>query len=201
MQLHREQVSDAADVLAHGMVDDPAGRWLLPDPDEFLEVHRRVFADLIRLALAEGHVDTWGEPIEGVAVWLHRPALGAAQQPGIQSLGGTRWFPAHAVERLGRYATVIHQLRELARPDEHVYLDSVAVLPQARRQGIASRLLELGHDWADRAGLPCALETETASNVAFYARRGYSVVAELPLPGSGLTVSAMRRAEPGPAAT
>ena len=43
------------------------------------------------------------------------------------------------------------------------------------------------------AGLPCALDTETVRNLAFYRQRGYQVVAELEVPGSDLTISTMRR--------
>lgn len=187
-----DRVAEAADVLARAMVDEPSSRWLLPDRDEFLTVHRRFFEGLIQLALDEGRVDGWGDPIAGVAVWLHRPALvrGQRTQP---SLGGASPFPTHATERVERFAKVIRRLRECARPDEHAYLDTIAVLPEFRRRGIATSLLERGHAWADGMGLPCALETETAENVAFYARRGYVVVDELPLPGSGLTVTSMRR--------
>jgi GNAT superfamily N-acetyltransferase len=189
--------AEAVDVLARAMVDEPLSRWLLPDPDEFLAVHRGLHEALIELAFDEGYVDTWGEPIVGVAVWLHRPSLDAdgsrssAKPP--QQLGGPRFFPGHALARVERISAVIRQLRERARPDEHAYLDTLAVLPEYRRRGIATHLLEAGHAWADAEGLPCALDTETARNVAFYARRGYAVVAELPLPGSGLTVAAMRR--------
>ena len=190
-----DRVSEAADVLSRAMVDEPFSRWLLPDPAEFLAVHRDLFAALIRLALDEGRVDTWGEPIVGVAVWLHRPAVPPEGQRAAPSLGGSSPFPAHAHERVEWFAAVLRNLRERARPDEHAYLDTIAVLPGHRRQGIATRLLEPGHAWADAKGLPCALDTETASNVAFYARRGYTVVAELPLPGSDLTVTAMRRRE------
>jgi GNAT superfamily N-acetyltransferase len=131
----------------------------------------------------------------GVAVWLVRPPLTATGWPttarGARQLPDV--FPAHAADRVERYAAVIRQLRERARPDRHAYLDSMGVLPNQRRRGVASRLLEAGHRWADAAGLPCALDTGTARNVAFYRHRGYEVVAELEVPGSGLTVSAMRR--------
>lgn len=197
MSIRIDGVADAAAVLARAMVDEPFSRWLLPDPDEFLRVHRGLFADLIRLALDEGHVDTWGDPVVGVAVWLHRPAVepSAPQASRPRPLGGSSAFPAHASERVERFAAIIRRLREIARPDEHAYLDTMAVLPEYRRRGVASRLLEAGHAWADAEGLPCALDTDTAQNVAFYARRGYAIVAELPLPGSGLAVSAMRRSQ------
>jgi GNAT superfamily N-acetyltransferase len=192
MPIHNDRVAEAADVLVRAMVDEPFSRWLLPDRDEFLAVHHHLFAALIRLALDEGHVDTWGDPIGGVAVWLHRPAVVPGQR-SVRPLGGSNAFPTHASERVERFAAVLRRLRECARPDEHAYLDTIAVLPEFRRRGIATGLLDMGHAWADGEGLPCALETDTAKNVAFYARRGYGVVAELPLPGSGLTVTSMRR--------
>ncbi len=194
-----DKVAEAADILARAMVDEPFSRWLLPDPDEFLSVHRKLYAALIRLALDEGRVDISGEPVVGVAVWLVRTPISTAgsrpmtARPKRELPDG---FPAHAAERVDRYSAVIRQLREHARPDRHAYLDTMAVLPEHRRQGIASRLVESGHAWADAAGLPCALDTETAWNVAFYRHRGYQVLAELAVPCSELTVTAMRRPQP-----
>ena len=200
MRKLESKVAEAAETLAQAMVDEPSSRWLLPDRQEFLLVHRGLYAALVRLALDEGRVDTWGKPMVGVAVWLVRPAMSASgSQP--QADRARRQlpdvFPAHAAERVECYAAVIRQLRERARPDRHAYLDTLAVLPEHRRQGIATHLLEAGHAWADAAGLPCALETETAGNVAFYRRRGYRVVAELGIPGTELTVSSLRRPRPG----
>ncbi len=199
IEVGHDRTAEAADTLARAIVDEPSGRWLLPDPDEFLAVHRALYAALIRLALDEGHVDAWGEPMVGVAVWLERPSIREARPPSTGA--GTvhhlpEVFPPHATDRAERYATVIRQLRECARPDRHTYLDSMAVLPGYRRQGIASALLEAGHRWADAARLPCALDTESPGNVDFYQRRGYQVIAELPVPGSNLRITAMRR--PGP---
>ncbi len=189
-----DKVAEAADALARSMVDEPSSRWLLPDPDEFLSVHRQLYASLIRLGLAEGHVETSGEPVVGVAVWLVRPAIIAAASPAATKRRLPVVFPAHAADRVERYSAAIRQLRERARPDCHAYLDTIAVLPEHRRRGIASSLLEAGHAWADAARLPCALDTETAQNVAFYEHHGYQVVARLQVPGSDLTIAAMRRA-------
>lgn len=194
------KLAGAAETLARAMVDEPFSRWLLPDPNEFLEVHRELYPALIRLALQEGHVEIAGEPPVGVAVWLVRPPVPAGGSPtsAREARQLPDVFPAHAADRVVAYAAVIRQLRERARPDRHAYLDSMGVLPEHRRRGVASRLLEAGHRWADGAGLPCALDTETARNVAFYRHRGYEVVAELEVPGSGLTVSAMRRPRSDP---
>ena len=189
-----DRVVEAANALARGMLDEPAGRWLVPDEQEFLVTFRQTYAHLIRLALEEGRVDGWGDPLAGVAVWLRRPALAGAVSP--RTPGATQrptGFPAHALVRVQRYAAITRQLRERVRPDEHAYLDSIAVLPAHRGHGIASRLLEAGHAWADGLRLPCALETATARNVAFYRRRGYEVRATAPLPDCDLRISALRR--------
>jgi GNAT superfamily N-acetyltransferase len=176
------------------MLDEPSGRWLVPDVQEFLVTFRQRYAHLILLALEEGRVDAWGDPLVGVAVWLRRPALADAASP--DTTGAARQptgFPAHTVARVERYAAITRQLRERVRPDEHAYLDSIAVLPAHRGHGIASRLLEVGHAWADGLRLPCALETATSRNVEFYRRRGYEVRAESPVPHSDLRITAMRR--------
>ena len=199
IEVGRDRAAEAADTLARAMLDEPSGRWLLPDPDEFLAVHRELYAALIGLALDEGHVDAWGDPMMGVAVWLERPSIHAAPPTSARAgavLQLSVVFPGHAADRAQRYATVIRQLRERARPDKHAYLDSMAVVPDYRRHGIASALLAAGHGWADAARLPCALDTESPGNVSFYQRRGYQVIAESPVPGSDLRAMAMRRPVP-----
>ncbi len=189
-----DRVAEAADALARGMVDEPSGRWLVPDVQEFLTTFRHTYAHLILLALEEGRVDAWGDPLVGVAVWLRRPAL--ADVASFQTAGVARQptgFPAHAMGRVERFVVTTRQLRERVRPDEHAYLDSIAVLPAHRGHGIASRLLGVGHAWADGLRLPCALDTAATRNVEFYHRRGYEVRSEAPVPDSGLRITAMRR--------
>ena len=144
--------------------------------------------------MRDGRVDVWGEPIVGIAVWLRRPALDDPSAP-------TRTDPSRepldsllsrdVIHELTAFDVVLQRLRRIARPDGHAYLDMLGVLPAHRRTGIATALMNIGHDWADRGGLPCALDTDTAENVAFYARRGYRVVARERLPDRELV--AMRR--------
>jgi len=199
VRLTRDRLLESADVLARAMADESSLRWVLPDDDEFLDVYREVDQALIAHALEDGHVDGWGEPLVGIAVWLRRPRL-VTECPSMTAPPLRRAtddiYPAHAIHRVERYSAIIRQLRQRARPDEHAYLDSIAVLPGYRRHGIATHLLGAGHEWADSTGLPCALDTASDRSVAFYERRGYRRVAELPLADSGLTITAMRRPRP-----
>lgn len=191
-----DSIAEAADALTRAMMDDPETAYLIPDPVERLRVHRLLFEDTIERALELGRVDACGDPILGVSIWLRRPAVtdpvDATAAPRRTHDPAALLGP-QAMARAERFAAVMRDLREQARPDRHAYLDSLGVLREHRRQGIASRLLDVGHAWADALGLPCALDTLTDENVAFYEGRGYRVVARAPVPGSDLRLTAMRR--------
>lgn len=194
-----ELIGEAADVLAEAMLDDLAAEYLVPDPVERLEFHRLLFRSSIERALDSGRVDAWGDPIVGVAIWLRRPpvteSLAAPARSTVPPEASRRLGP-DGTSRAERFRATMRRLRELARPDGHAYLDSVGVLRAHRRRGIATALLEAGHHWADAAGIPCALDTLTDANIAFYRKRGYRVVAEAAVPDSDLVLTAMRRGSP-----
>jgi hypothetical protein len=48
------RIPEAAATLARAMLDERLGRWLLPDPIEFLEVHERLFVRTMMRAMDEG---------------------------------------------------------------------------------------------------------------------------------------------------
>jgi GNAT superfamily N-acetyltransferase len=135
----------------------------------------------------------WGDPPAGVAVWLRRLALGEPEPQALPRPSLRTVLPPDVIEPLERFGAAMQRLRSISRPDPHVYLDMLAVMPSHRRRGIATALLASGHAWADELGLPVALDTETDDTVAFYERRGYVVVARGPLPESDRDLVAMRR--------
>lgn len=202
----RDRVAEAAEVLAGVMQDeDEQARFVLPDPDERLAFDRALYQMLIGRALDEGRVDAWNDAaddsIVGVAVWLRRPAIDEVEPVRSSIIPGSRprdLLTLEAAERAERFATVLRRLRERVRPDRHAYLDTIGVLAEHRRHGIAGRLLEAGHAWADAEGLPCALDTETDANIRFYSRRGYRIVASLAVPGTDLRITGMRRGREPP---
>jgi GNAT superfamily N-acetyltransferase len=187
------RIAEAAATLARAMLDEPLGRWLLPDPVEFLAVHERLFVSTMMRALDEGRVDACGDPFVGVAVWFERPAIGKDSPRSQPTSDLSTFVPKHAAARVDEVARLLQLMRRQARPDRHVYLDSIGVLPDHRRRGYAMGLLGSGFGWANALALPCSLDTLDPDNVAFYLRRGFEVVATQPVAGSGLTITSMRR--------
>jgi GNAT superfamily N-acetyltransferase len=188
-----DRIVGAAAALSRAMLDEPGGRWLLPDEAEFLAVHEQLYVATMTQAMDVGRVDAWGEPFVGVALWLERPAIGEASAPPPGDVSDELTFPEHAAERIEEADRLIQLMRKRARPDRHIYLDSIGVLPDHRGKGIATRLLEVGFVWADAEGLPISLDTLDDGNVAFYERRGFEVVASESVVGAILTVTSMRR--------
>jgi GNAT superfamily N-acetyltransferase len=194
-RLSPERASDAVEVLLEVFSD-------FPGSDRLGAVEERRIARLLNertleSGLAIGRVDVSGDPPVGVAVWLRRAAIDAPEpsrptRPRLRDL-----LPPDVVDALERFDATMQRLRALSRPDAHVYLDTIGVLPAHRRQGIATALMDAGHAWADDLGLPVALDTDTEENVTFYMRRGYEVTARERLPDSGRELVAMRRRPPG----
>lgn len=193
-RLSPDRAAEAIEVLLEVFPDFP-GSNRLGAADE-RRIARLLHQRTVESGLAVGRIDASGDPSVGVAVWLRRPALDEPEPPRPPRPRLRDLLPPDVVDALERYEATMQRLRALARPDAHVYLDMIGVLPKHRRQGIATALMEAGHAWADDLGLPVALDTDTEENVAFYARRGYEVMARERLPDSGGELVAMRRRLP-----
>ncbi len=189
----------AADVLGMAMEDDPLLPYLIPHAARRRKIARAIYLPNVQRAIHEGRADAVGRPMAGVALWIVRPALAAGHPPPARTPSPAVRDPliellgADGAGRARTFAAAMQELRRLARPDRHAYLDTVGVAPEHRRRGFATLLLEAGHAWADAAGLPCALDTLTDENATFYRRRGYRVVGTIDVPGSSLRITAMRR--------
>ncbi len=191
-----DRIPEAAATLSRAMLDEPGGRWLLPDEDEFLAFHEQIYLAIMTRAMDVGRVDGWGDPLVAVALYLERPPIDEPSPPDAPDSPQLPPIPEHAVPRIQEADRLIQLMRRRARPDRHVYLDSIGVLPTHRRRGIATALLEGVVAWADDKGLPVSLDTLDPGNVAFYGRLGFEIVATETVADSGLTVTSMRRPTP-----
>lgn len=178
----RSHQHDLAGVLARAFHDDPIWEWVFPDA----AARARRLPPLFRRFLrhAERRRDTLRTTVgrQGVALW--RPPGGWRD---------TRWNQvrlALAMAPLFRDAldriAVLGATVESRHPDEpHWYLATLGTDPSAQGRGIGSALLTDKLASCDAEGIPAYLETETAANVAFYARHGFVVREEVDVPRGG----------------
>ena len=193
-ELSSDRAAEAVEILCRVFSEFPGSDALAPY--ERRRVAELLHSRTIAAGLTDGRVDAWGDPIVGVAVWLVRPALAQAASPNSRRasrdpLAGL--VSAGVLAELRAFDAVMQRLRAIARPDRHVYLDVIGVLPAYRRRGIATALMAAGHRWATGLGLPCALDTDTSENVTFYEGLGYRVRGRERIPGSDRELVAMRR--------
>ncbi len=184
--LSREQLSDAAAVLADAFVDDSLMRHLFRVQPPKYHSHLRElfrFSCEVRLDLEWpllGSVS--GDRLVGVAA-VTRPddtqwpaSLSATYERLKSSIG------PEATERLERYSRVADRYLP-GQP--HYYLGAIGVRPEAQGKGHARALLDrvraLSEAHATSIGV--GLDTENPTNVKIYERFGYHVVAETSIDG------------------
>jgi ribosomal protein S18 acetylase RimI-like enzyme len=191
--LDGSQVPAAARLLARAFADEEFFSYVLPDPTDRAAILPALIEQTVSRAQAHGVCYTTAGAPRGVAVW-HMPdttITELATFAGGFDVTAAAMGPA-AIERLQSLLHFFEDLRTRLLPQPHWYLLLVGVDPAYQGQGLASRLLQPAFARADADGRPCYLETTTASNVALYARYGFSVLVEDDAPG-GLHFWAMAR--------
>lgn len=98
----------------------------------------------------------WGYPFPRPSTWARLRCL-AGQGLGVAS----------------RWAEVYAALDRRHPRDEHWYLGTLGVDPEAWSRGVGSALLERWLAEVDRDALPAWLETDREENLGFYARVGF----------------------------
>jgi ribosomal protein S18 acetylase RimI-like enzyme len=90
------------------------------------------------------------------------------------------------------------QSLERAHPQEpHYYLFLLGVVPEQRRIGLGSMLLEALLQRSSREGMPVYLENTNPANRDFYKRHGFTLLRTLDASSNGAVLDLMWRAAPG----
>jgi len=178
-------------VLARAFQDDPAWSWVLPNPRRRQSLLPWLFQTGFEIADAD--VWTTEGAIYGVARWLPPGQPNVHIGAMLRALVATPLRVREATNRFFAYGRAVEALRARAVPEPHWYLAGIGVDPPHQRRGIGSELLAPGLEAADKAGLPCALLTNSEVNLGFYGRRGFEVVLEGRTPDDGPRAWMMRR--------
>jgi ribosomal protein S18 acetylase RimI-like enzyme len=160
------------DVLVRANWEDPAARWVWPDPQQFL-TH---FPSFVRAfggrAFAHGsayYVDGY----TGAALWLppdvhpDEDMLIALLQRTVSEQIQKDFFPV--LEQMGRY-----------HPSEpHWYLPLMGVDPSQQGKGFGSALLQHALMQFDRDNKLAYLESSNPRNIPFYKRHGFELLGSI----------------------
>jgi GNAT superfamily N-acetyltransferase len=190
------QEARAAEVLAQAFQDDPLYVHFVPDPATRSAWLPHLWRGVVRYARRYGEVH--GTPdLSGLACWLApgnaEVTLWRVARTGFALPRAFLRLSAQARRRAAPVARHVEHARRQAMTGPFWYLWAMGVAPGRQGQGIGGALLRPILDRADRAALPCYLETETARNVAFYERHGFRVVRDA-IAGQGVRLWTMTRA-------
>lgn len=182
--------AQVAATLAAAFIDDPAMAYLFPSDASRPARLRQFFALIWR-----------SEPDPATSFIAEGAAAALWRRPG-------EWrTPVSRMTRLGlpllrTFGTALPRALRLQGTMErhhpeppHWYLEFVGCRPAAQGKGLGGAVIRAGLARADAAGIPCALETATASNVPLYRSLGFEVAETFSAPG-GLEFWEMWRPAP-----
>lgn len=159
-------------LMALAFASDPFVRWILPDPNVYVQGSMKHAANTAPESFVDGHVHIIGRNY-GAIVWvppgneIHRndPENGDGSDAG-----------GRTTAELGE---LIKQ-SEVYYPDEpYWYLAWVAVDPMWRGKGLGTALLKHTLDICDQSHQPAYLESTNAANLSIYERHGFELLAEV----------------------
>jgi len=164
--------------LSDAFADDVMFDWFLRADGRRDAARLKFFQFIVQnMGFPQGKIE---RPAAGgaAAIWLPFEALGPTPLltelralPVLLGATGLSRFP-----RLVAVREVMDKNHPMDRP--HAYLMFLGVSRAAQGRGVGSRLLKVGTDRLDAAGLPAYLETQTERNIGLYRRHGFEVTAE-----------------------
>jgi len=177
-RLSWRDVRRAADLAARAYDDDPLYAYMLPNAARratgLARMHRTVLGHLSAGERLWSVRDDEGRII-AVALWVTPGAYPLPLRVQVAQLyGALATFRGHGG---GLRRSIAYQRRLLEdHPREpHWYLWLIVVDPLHQHRGIGTALMELGLREADRAHVGVYLETQSAPNVDYYRRFGFSL--------------------------
>ena len=200
INMNKKERDTAVEVLIRSFMDDPVYRCVFSDPVERRRSLKALWNALVRYCELYGVIHTTSE-LNGVVCWLPpgntRMTFMRHLRTGFVFIRAVKMFQSKSRKKCLHLLSHIDDLHKRIMTRPHWYLWVLGVDPSARGQGIGGRLLEPVLSRADADGAPCYLETQSEWNVAFYERRGFSVISIEVMDDLGLKIWIMVR-EPRP---
>ncbi|MFE0190100.1 GNAT family N-acetyltransferase [Streptomyces sp. NPDC058989] len=174
-------------LLARAFDDDPMMRWFFPDGASREAALGRYFTTIFTRQYVRHGVC---ERTEAAAAFWVPPEARAKAVPDAETIEELLGILG---DRAGLFRDAVETAARHTPQEPHWYLAMIGADPAAQGQGHGAALLRSGLAQADAAGLPAYLESSKPSNLPFYEHFGFTVRAELRLPGDGPVLWGMWR--------
>ncbi len=174
-------VPEAAELMTRAFLNDPFFVTSIPDPILRREHLPPFFAACLNYGCHYGRVFGAGQELarlEGVAWWYRYPEWHYnGERTKIAGFDEVARLLGEGSDRIENISNAITDTLNPLFPVKRAVLDQLAVDPGSQRSGIGSALVQHIIDETTYDGLPIELWTASESNLTFYARHGFEVVA------------------------
>ena len=195
IKLDPRQRKKASDVVAAAFYDYPMFTFYFPDPKRRARYLPWYLGNVLKCALRYGEVYTTPE-VSGVIFILPPGHTKVSLSEYVQNgflltpflLGFRNYVQSQDCEQ---FVADTHEKVMNQRP--HYYLWGLAVDPNQKRKGVGTALLKPMIEKGDSEKMPIYLETHDEKNVAYYQRKGFSLVHTDTIPKYGLPIWCMLR--------
>jgi GNAT superfamily N-acetyltransferase len=189
LTLHREQVEQAARVIARAFHEDALNVFLYPDGEKRARFAPLMFEAFVRYDQLFGQVD-YLPAFTAVASWI-RP--GVTETPERLAEAGFSNLPEEVpLAVLETVFAFIGKVVSRAAPEPHWHLRLLGVEPDSQGGGLGAVVMQRGIDRAAETGHAALLETFSERTVPFYRRNGFELIVDDVEPATGLRFWALR---------
>jgi GNAT superfamily N-acetyltransferase len=183
-------VNEGGRVLREAFSADPFFIYAVPDATAQARCYPFFFTSMLRFGcrFGEAWAVTEDEQIRAVAWWFRFPDVDFTPER-LEAIGFDEAAVAMGEEAAARLMNANNAVEDVARrvlPGPTLYLASLVVDPPFQGFGYGSLLLNHFLGAAAESTLPASLITYNPTNVDYYVRRGFHLLAEDVDPTSGL---------------
>ncbi|MEW6402261.1 MAG: GNAT family N-acetyltransferase [Chloroflexota bacterium] len=188
-------VEQAAHVIAEAFMDDPLVTFMLPFRSTRLQTLIKFFRIYGEINIRNQRAYGVGQPLQAVAFWIFPDQKNLSIS--IRMIGKLlplvfTMYPLGML-RARKILEQINAFHEKYANEPHFYLDNLGVISSARGQGLSSKLIRPFLDMADEQKVIVYTDTVTSANIPFYEHFGFRLMEARLVPGTQITVSALRR--------
>jgi len=195
IQLDREYIKTAGEVLGRALNDDPISTYIFPNDYEREEKLKYVFRVTTCIGIRHGEVYAASPNLEGIAIWIpckrYKEKISWLLRCGGLSTGMK--LGMEAGKRSSPIQKFIGEVHSEIISVEHWYLNELGVDPPFQGKGFGSSLMRYMLNKIDEQGLPVYLETALEKTVKYYEKFGFKIMKETLIPGTDVNMWFMLR--------